>query len=397
MNLLSSRDLSVIIFAGGRSESLERLSGGVPKTFIEILGRPIIDHTIRSLREAISSRIKKLIVVTDKREYAELIATKYSDMNIVIAEQRKLGVANAYKTAFEHVDSNDKLLLLIYGDIVVDKSLYASIVLAGEEELSKEDFGGVFLGVPEEPRRNHWLMDIDERGLVREILPSTVKGYGYIAGGVYLVKSLFSKYVKEYDDTALIFRDYVRDFKVKVLYWGHYWVDIGSPWDLLEASYRVLSNIRESVISKYSKISPHTIIEGPVVIDEDAEIDHNVIIKGPVYIGRKSFIGANSFIRNYSSIEREAFISSYTEINRSMILPEASIGRGSYIGYSVIGFKSVVEPGVITKNIIRQRREEAMLVVSRGREYGKLGSVVYARSRVYANSILEPGEEVEEE
>ncbi|MEM0283540.1 MAG: sugar phosphate nucleotidyltransferase [Sulfolobales archaeon] len=389
------RDLTVLLLAGGRSEKLEKLSGGVQKTFIEILGRPIIEHVINGLKDSIQSRIRRIILVSDRRDLAEPLASRYNDSRVVFVEQREHGVSGAYRAGFDLVDERDRIVLVVYGDIVADKNVYSSILLAGEDYLGKDDFGGIFLGVAEKPRKNHWLMDVDESGIVREIMPSTIRGYGYIAGGIYLVRNSFSRYLRDHSDIASAFREYVKDFKVRILPWGHYWVDIGSPWDLLEASYRILSTLRSSSISRSSRISPHAVIEGPVIIDEEAEIDHNVIIRGPAYIGRRAFIGAYSFIRSYSSIERNVFISSYSEINRSVILPEATIGRGCYIGYSVIGFGSVVEPGVITKNILQQRVEEAMRIVSRGREYSKLGSIIYSKARVYAGRILEAGEEVE--
>jgi len=386
---------NIVILTGGSSPKIEMLSNGIPKSYIPILGRPLIRHILDGVSEL---NPENIIIVSDRIEYAKAAVNDLIDIkNITIAEQKEPGILGAFRSIYKYLDERDDKILIIYGDIIVNSSAYRSIISSAEEDLDKEDFGGVFLGVAEEPRKHHWLIESDEHGIIRSVMPKTVEREGYIAGGIYFVKKDFIEYALTKEEVHEVFNTYVKRWRVKLLHWGHYWIDIGSPWDLLHAVYAMLNELRVSRISFNAKISDNVTIEGPVIIEDGAEIDHFTIIRGPVYIGRKVFIGAHSFIRNYSSLEEEVFISSYSEINRSFLMPRSTIGRNSYIGFSIAGVGSVIEPNVATKTLVQQAREEAYRIIRRGREYSKLGAVIYAGARVVSGKIIEPGEEIEKE
>lgn len=73
-----------------------------------------------------------------------------------------------------------------------------------------------------------------------------------------------------------------------------------------------------------------------------------------------------------------------------------SIGSRSYIGFSVIGPNSVIEPGVVTLNIVSEEIKIARVIKisRRGREYTKLRAIIGANTRVEAYRILKPSEEI---
>ncbi|MGC9148227.1 MAG: sugar phosphate nucleotidyltransferase [Sulfolobales archaeon] len=382
--------LTITILAGGVSEKLYLLSGEVNKTYIKIMGKSILEHILESLKEV---GPQKIVLITDDVAKGETITKRITVPEVKVRKQSGAGILGAFRTTRDLLTNEDQYILIVYGDIIVSGEAYRSIV-AYTEEMHEEDLGGVFLGVAEEPRRNHWLIESDERGFVKNVSPSTVNVSGYIAGGIYLVRKEFFELVDRYDELYKIFNEYVKRFRVKLLHWGHYWVDIGSPWDLLKASYVLLSELRVSRIHSGARISHRAVIEGPVIIEEDAEIDHYAIIKGPVYIGREVFVGAYSFVRDHTSIEDEASVASNTEVNRSFIMQKATIGRGSYVSYSVIGSEAVLEPNVLIKSISPRESEEAYKSIIRGKRYLKIGAVIYGKARVSAGRVLEAGEEI---
>ncbi len=381
------------VLAGGLSEKLYSLTNEINKSYIRIMGRSILEHILNSLKE-ISP--EKTILVTDDVSRGESISRRIMVSEVIVRKQGSPGIIGAFRTIRDLLDEEDHYILLVYGDIIVSSEAYRSI-FSYIDDFYRGDLGGVFLGVAEEPRKNHWLVESDERGLVRGVFPSTITTSGYIAGGIYLVKREFFDLVDKYDELYKVFNEYVKKFNVKLLHWGHYWVDIGSPWDLLKASYVLLSELRISRIHSNTKISQRAVVEGPVVIEEGVEIDHYAIIKGPVYLGRKVFVGAYSFIRDHTDVEDEALIASNTEINRSLIMQRATVGRGSYVSYSVIGPEAVLEPNVLVKPVSQRDFEEAYKSIIRGRRYVKIGAVIYARTRVESGSIIGAGEEIERE
>ncbi|MEM2512152.1 MAG: hypothetical protein QXX61_03350, partial [Ignisphaera sp.] len=80
----------------------------------------------------------------------------------------------------------------------------------------------------------------------------------------------------------------------------------------------------------------------------------------------------------------------------SSIQRNATIGSRSYIGFSVIGERCTIEPGVVTLNIVPDnvRIARAIKTERRGREYVKLGAIIGYNSRIKAYIVLKPGEVV---
>jgi len=63
------------------------------------------------------------------------------------------------------------------------------------------------------------------------------------------------------------------------------WLDIGKPWNLLDANKRVLTNIKREVLGSVEK---NANLEGQVFVGEDARIRSGAYIEGPTYIGEGS-------------------------------------------------------------------------------------------------------------
>ncbi len=164
--------------------------------------------------------------------------------------------------------------------------------------------------------------------------------------------------------------------RVGVAHWGGWFTRVNTPWSLLEIVRNTLANLTSSSISTRARISPRASMEGPVIIDDDAVLDHNCTIRGPVYVGRGVYVGTGALIRNHTAIEEGAVIGANAEVTESLIEPRATIGRGAFIGASLIGHGVVVEPGVVT------------LTTTMGR---KIGAIVGEGARVGANSVLKPG------
>jgi glucose-1-phosphate thymidylyltransferase len=379
--------VKVLVLAGGSGREMEPLTRGEPKAFLRIIGRSLISHVVSRL---IASNYREIYIVSDRPEKMEREIGDYKRLaRIEVIEQKGRGVEAALLSARDRLklDPGERFLL-VYGDIVVNPSAYISTYMASMEE----GFEGSILAVPEPPLPSHGIVEVDELGRVIAVKQASqyqAELARYISGGIYALDQTIFDLTEELGDIVAAYNKIASTKKIKALFWGHYWINVGTPWDLLAASYHMLSELDRSYISSRASIAKSTIVEGPVIIDDEASIDHNVVLKGPLYIGKEVFIGANTFIRNSTSIEEGAIIGSYSEINRSLVMNSATIGRGSYIGYSVIGEKAVVEPNTITWNIAIQPERRGL---ARGREYAKIGCVVGKGSRVKAGSIINPGE-----
>jgi bifunctional UDP-N-acetylglucosamine pyrophosphorylase/glucosamine-1-phosphate N-acetyltransferase len=168
------------------------------------------------------------------------------------------------------------------------------------------------------------------------------------------------------------------------------WMDIGRPWDLLEANEKVLMNFTPQV---KGTVEPGCTIRGPVWLEDSAIIKSGSFIEGPAYIGRKSTVGPNSRVRPCTSIGDEAIVGTSCEIKNSIIMSGSKVPHLSYIGDSIIGENCNLAAGTITANI---RLDEAPIgikmkgrMLSSGRK--KLGTIMGDGVQTGINASIMPG------
>jgi bifunctional UDP-N-acetylglucosamine pyrophosphorylase/glucosamine-1-phosphate N-acetyltransferase len=168
------------------------------------------------------------------------------------------------------------------------------------------------------------------------------------------------------------------------------WMDIGRPWDLLEANERVLMNFTPQV---NGTVEAGATIKGPVWLEDSAFIKSGCCVEGPAYIGERSTVGPNSRIRPCTSLGSDVTVGTSCEIKNSIIMSGSKVPHLSYIGDSVIGENCNLAAGTITANI---RLDEATVKVklkgrllSSGRR--KLGTIMGDGAQTGINSSIMPG------
>ncbi len=378
--------MKAVVLAGGPGKGLSRISDGSPKTLLKIAGKTVIEYVLEYVLEA---GIKEVIIVADKPDLFTYLRDRYPSLNISIRKQEGKEVIGAILTA---KDELSKRSLLIYGDTLAPSDIVKVVIDAFYS------FGcPVLTVVPEMDVRLYGAVKIGSRRFVTEFIEKPkehLKGY-YAFGGISILNKGIIDLIEKENSLDRAINAYIkRGGKIVASIWSGWWVDIGYPWDLLEAIYYILNKNERALISSKAKIASTAIIEGPVIISEGAEIDHYAIIKGPAYIGKNVFIGVNTFIRPYTSIEENSVISSYAEVTWSYIGESVTIGRESFLGYSVVGRYAVIEPLVFTKLLPAEPDKVGIRTIKeykRRREYHKIGSFIGARARVKSLTALEPG------
>lgn len=128
-------------------------------------------------------------------------------------------------------------------------------------------------------------------------------------------------------------------------------------------------------IAKSAKIFPSAYINGPCIIDEDAEVRHCAFIRGNAIVGKGSVVG-NS-----------------TELKNVIIFNSVQVPHYNYVGDSVLGYKSHMGAGSITSNV----KSDKTLVTVKS-PYGsietglkKMGAMLGDYVEVGCNSVLNPG------
>lgn len=172
---------------------------------------------------------------------------------------------------------------------------------------------------------------------------------------------------------------------------GEYLAQFTYPWEALKGISDFIRTLgptldqerfeqrgEEIWVAKTAKIAPTACLNGPLIIDEDAEIRHCAFIRGSAIIGKRSVIG-NS-----------------TEIKNDIIFNNVQVPHYNYVGDSILGYKSHMGAGSITSNV---KSDKTLVVVKDKRDSGeeietglkKFGAMLGDYVEVGCNSVLNPG------
>ncbi|MGN1176377.1 MAG: UDP-N-acetylglucosamine pyrophosphorylase [Roseburia sp.] len=128
-------------------------------------------------------------------------------------------------------------------------------------------------------------------------------------------------------------------------------------------------------VAKNAKVAPTACLNGPLIIDEEAEIRHCAFIRGNAIVGKGSVVG-NS-----------------TELKNVIIFNSVQVPHYNYVGDSILGYKSHMGAGSITSNV----KSDKTLVVVKDKEekietgLKKFGAMLGDYVEVGCNSVLNPG------
>ncbi|MBR1477886.1 MAG: UDP-N-acetylglucosamine pyrophosphorylase [Lachnospiraceae bacterium] len=128
-------------------------------------------------------------------------------------------------------------------------------------------------------------------------------------------------------------------------------------------------------IAKSAKVAPTACLNGPLIVDEEAEIRHCAFVRGSAIVGKGAVVG-NS-----------------TELKNVVLFNKVQVPHYNYVGDSILGFKSHMGAGSITSNV---KSDKTLVVIKDGEnkiETGlkKVGAMLGDNVEVGCNSVLNPG------
>ncbi len=382
--------MKAVILAAGKGKRLRPLTETRPKPLIPIMCKPLIDWHIEALLN--TGLIDEIVVVASymKNKIEEHIRDKWGNNRIRVIDQGKaLGTGDAVVKGVEALETNDRVLI-VYGDLFLGNwNIYRELInsdkniIVGVRVSNPREYGvlirngNIFKGVIEKPDNP----------------PSNL-----VNAGIYLVDPsliLENKDIEPSPRGELEFTDILNKIAGKADIYIYTiniedWIDIGRPWNLLEANKLALRKIKTRIDGR---IEQNVVIKGNIIIEKDALIRSFTYIEGPVYIGRNAVIGPNARIRPYTSICEGARIGFSVEVKESIILEHAHISHLGYIGDSIISEYVNFGAGTITANLRFDDKPVKMIIkgrrISSGRR--KLGAVVGGYVKTGINVSLMPG------
>ena len=127
-------------------------------------------------------------------------------------------------------------------------------------------------------------------------------------------------------------------------------------------------------IAKSATVFPSAYIQGPCIIDEEAEVRHCAFIRGNAVVGKGAVVG-NS-----------------TELKNVVLFNKVQVPHYNYVGDSILGFRSHMGAGSITSNF-KSDKSQVWVHGEEELETGlrKFGAMLGDDVEVGCNSVLNPG------
>ncbi len=169
---------------------------------------------------------------------------------------------------------------------------------------------------------------------------------------------------------------------------GSYLAQFTYPWEALKGIADFIRTIGPTLdperfelrgediwVAKSATVAPTACLNGPLIIDEEAEIRHCAFIRGSAIVGKGTVVG-NS-----------------TELKNVILFNTVQVPHYNYVGDSILGHKSHMGAGSITSNV---KSDKTLVVVKDGKEevktgLKKFGAMLGDYVEVGCNSVLNPG------
>ena len=327
------------------------------KVLQTLAGKTFLKHILSSV-EAISDKVS--IIVGFDKYTVEKEAVKILKNAKIFEQKDQIGTADAVKTAIEHIEENEKVLIL-YGDVPLIRKNTLKKLLSLNDSLS------ILTANVSDPT-GYGRVIKDSNDLVEEIIEEKdtddlQKNIKEIFTGVMAVDGKILRELiplinnnndsKEYYLTDLIGIANSNGFKIETL--SVSWEEtLGansrSEQEKLEQTYRKMKN-EELLKNGITLIDKNRVdVRGDLQAGVDCTIDVNVIFEGKVELGNNVKIGANTIISNTK-------IGDNSEILPFSHLDSSQIGKDCFIGpYARLREGSEIADGARIGNFVETKK-----------------------------------------
>lgn len=384
--------MKAVILAAGQGTRMGPLTCNTPKVMLPIANKPMLLYVIQSAKDA---GIKEFVLVVGYG--AQIIKDYFRDGSFMdvsieyVHQEKQMGTANAVGSAREMVGER---FLVLNGDIIVNSVHIKKLIESGSDVVMTARH----VDNPSE----YGVLEV-KNGRVLRIYEKSLNPPSNLANaGIYVFPSSIFDAIsrtplsirKEYEITDSLQMLIDEGMEVGYITLSDEWMDIGRPWDLLDANEFFLSSSKPLVLGE---IEPLATLKGSVSVGEKTIIRNGSYIVGPVIIGENCDIGPNCYIRPGTSIGDNVRIGNAVEIKNSIIMKGTHIGHLSYVGDSIIGERCNFGAGTKVANLRHDGRTILVKlkdkIIDSGRR--KLGTIMGDDVHTGINSMMNVGAVIE--
>ncbi|PSQ55846.1 glucose-1-phosphate thymidylyltransferase [Halobacteriales archaeon SW_8_68_21] len=328
-----------VVLAAGRGTRMRPLTDRRPKPLLPVGDRSLLERVFETARKVVD----EFVVVTGYRGDAirDSMGESYRGRPVRYVEQAEaLGTAHAVAQAEPVVDDD---FLVLNGDVVVDASLPRALANAGAPAIAATEVA--------DPRAYGVLSTADDGSLAGIVEKPDDPSTNLANVGCYAFEPEVFEYIEEtpesergeYEITTTIDLLLGNGRRIDVARYDGTWLDVGRPWDLLEANELALAKLDEgdgatdATDAIAGTVEDDVHLHGPVVVEEGARLRSGVYVEGPALIREGADVGPNAYVRGSTVIGPNARVGHAVEVKNSVLMSDASVGHLSYVGDSVLG------------------------------------------------------------
>ncbi|GAB3664395.1 sugar phosphate nucleotidyltransferase [Halopiger thermotolerans] len=349
---------------------------------LPVADRPLAAHTVDAAVDAGADEIV-LVVGYEAETVREYFGSEYRGVPVSYAvQEEQAGTADAVNAAREHLEGPFAVLNgdNLYDPAAIERLFEACPAVCAVEVDDPSNYGvlsttdGTITDIVEKPadpptnlaNAGAYAFPADAREWLD--VPASERGE-------HEITDVLGRVIDEYAVTPVTLDR---------------WMDVGRPWELLEANEWKLGELERRLDGT---VSDDAHLEGDVVVEEGATVKPGVVIEGPALIRSGATVGPNAYVRGATLIDEGAKVGNAVEVKNSVLSPGATVGHLSYVGDSVLGRDVNFGAGTTVANLRHDEADVKFSVkgdrVSTGRR--KFGVVAGDGVKTGINTSLTPG------
>ncbi|RJP20577.1 MAG: glucose-1-phosphate thymidylyltransferase [Candidatus Omnitrophota bacterium] len=345
--------MKAIIPCAGRGERLRPLTFTNSKPLIPIANKSLVLYAIEAIKEV---GIRKIgLVVGENESDLRQVLKNGNDLGVEISyihQDEPRGIADTVKVSRRFLGNSPFVMYL--GDNLLQRGLTTAV-----KQFHDNRAGAVLLLSRTEKPQLYGVAEIENDRVIRIHEKPKTPPSNLAAVGIYVFDSSIHSIIDhlapsergEMEITDAIQKLIDGGAKVEYHIVEGWWVDAGTPEDMIEANRLVLQNLQTGIDGSVDSQSE---IRGNVVIGKGSCIERSKI-RGPVIIGDDCRI-TGAFVGSFTSIGSRSALSN-CEVEYSVIMQNCEIRDvEERIDYSILG-RNVR----LTSNVRRPRSYKLVL------------------------------------
>lgn len=389
--------MKAVIMAAGEGKRLRPLTYTRPKPMIPIAGKPHLQILLEYLKNAGISDI--ILIVGHRKEQISEYFKDGSQFGLrieYITQEVQLGTGHATLCVQDSIKDD---FILINGDILLSPHTFTKLL----QKYQKFPKTSLISVVKVDDPSSYGIVYFDEKSeaalkIIEKPSRDNLPKNPYTNAGLYLFKPQIFDAIEqtpksprgeiEITDSIQILINQNNPFKIFKI--DEYWLDLGKPWDLFDATHYLMDNTK---LVNEGTIEANVSISGPVGIGKGTRIRSGSYLIGPILIGENSDIGPNTYLRQYCSIGNNVRIGNGCEIKNTIIFDNSQIPHLSYIGDSIIGSYVNLAAGTITANLRFDKKFIRVNIKGKKIDSGrdKLGAIIGDYVKTGIGTTIMPG------